>query len=133
MPVAAAPAAATGKPAEYAAFGAKDRVMRLQMRRFMNPWRSPAYSNLLDISYDGEHGLNFVLIYGYMYVMVRGRNLQAVVAAIQEGKADFIQQFDPDTWQKPTEPGAPIIESIEIALPGQASVDDAAQGANKIH
>ncbi len=132
VPVAAAPAAATGKPSEYAAFGAKDRVTRLQLRRVLNPWRSPAYSNLLDISYDGEHGLNFVLVYGFMFVLVRGKNLQAVVHAIQEGTAEFIQQFDADQWQEPA-PGAPLIESIEIAQPGQANVGDPGEGGKAIH
>jgi hypothetical protein len=28
--------------------------------------------------------------------------------------ADYIQEFDPDKWQKPTDATAPLIESIEI-------------------
>lgn len=30
--------------------------------------------------------------------------------------ADFIQEFDPEKWAKPTDPNAPFIESIEVVV-----------------
>lgn len=101
---------------EYAAFGAKDRVTRLRIRRAMAPTRSPGYTYLLDVVYDGAYGTNFVLVYTFLMVLVRGRNLQPVIAALETGMADFIQEFDGDRWQKPAESAAPLIDSIEVVV-----------------
>lgn len=48
--------------------------------------------------------------------MVKGRNLQKLVFALENGMADFIQEYDPERWQKPTGADAPFIESIEIKV-----------------
>jgi hypothetical protein len=101
---------------EYVAFEAKDRVARLKIRRANAPTRSPAYDYLLDVVYDGEFGTNFVLVYTFMVVLVRGKNLQPVTLALEAGTADFIQEFDSDKWQKPTNAAAPFIESIEVVV-----------------
>ena len=101
---------------EYVAFGTKDKVNRLRIRSVMAPVNSPGYHILLNVVYDGEYGTNFVLLYTVLMVLVRGKNLQKVVFAIENGQADFIQEFDPDKWQKPTDANAPIIESIEIKI-----------------
>ena len=103
-------------PQEYIAFDAKDRVDRLKIRRANDPTRSPGYHYLLDVVYDGAYGTNFVLLYTYMMVMVRGRNLQPVIAALEMSTADFIQEFDADRWQKPQDEKAAIIESIEVVI-----------------
>jgi hypothetical protein len=101
---------------EYAAFGTKDKVHRLKIRSNPTLVHSPGYNLLLDVVSDGQHGTNFVLVYTVLLVMVRGRNLQKMVFAIENGMADFIQQFDPERWQKPTDADAPLIESIEIQV-----------------
>jgi hypothetical protein len=101
---------------EYAAFGTKDKVLRLKIRSAMAPVHSVPYNILLDVVYDGVYGLNFVLNYSILLVLVRGRNLQKIVFAIENGMADFIQEFDPDRWAKPTDENAAIIESIEIKV-----------------
>ena len=100
----------------YAAFGTKDKVFRLRIRRAMAPTRSPGYAYLLDVVYDGSFGTNFVLVFTFLMVLVRGKNLQALVFALENGMVDFIQEFDPDKWQKPTDANAAIIESIEIKI-----------------
>jgi hypothetical protein len=117
------PAAFTAEPPppiatdEYVAFDAKDRVERLKIRLANDQTRSPRYGDLLDITYDGPYGTNFVLIYSYMIiVLVQGKNLQAVITALEMGTADFIQEFDPDRWQKPKDDKAPFIESITVVL-----------------
>jgi hypothetical protein len=101
---------------EYVAFGTKDKVNRLRIRSVMAPVNAPGYHILLNVVYDGEYGTNFVLLYTVLMVLVRGKNLQKVVFAIENGQADFIQEFDPDKWQKPTDANAAIIESIEIKI-----------------
>ena len=101
---------------EYVAFDAKDKVDRLKIRRANDPTRSPSYAYLLDVVYDGPYGTNFVLVFTFLMVLVRGRNLQKLVTAVEMGVADFIQEFDPDRWQKPKDEAAPFIESIEVVV-----------------
>ena len=101
----------------YVAFGGKDRVERLRIRRVMAPTRSPRYLHLQDMAYDGNFGTNFALMFEFMIVLVRGKNLQGMITAIESGTADFIQQYDPELWPKPAD-DAPFIESIEVVIPG---------------
>ena len=104
-------------PDEYVAFDAKDRVDRLKIRLANEQTRSPRYSDLMDITYDGPYGTNFVLIYSFMIIVfVEGRNLQGVISALEMGTADFIQEFDADRWQKPKDDKAPFIESIKVVM-----------------
>ncbi len=120
-PVEAAQTPALNKEAEtYAAFGGKDRVERLQIRRVLDPVRAPRYMHLYDMAFDGHYGLNFTLFYEHMVVMVRGKNLQGLVSALQLGTVDFIQEYHSELWDKPAD-DAPIIESIKIAVEGDAS------------
>jgi hypothetical protein len=101
---------------EYVAFDAKDKVDRLKIRRANDPTRSPGYAYLLDIVYDGPYGTNFVLVFTFLMVLVRGRNLQGLITALEMGTADFIQEFDPERWQVPNDEKAPFIESIEVIV-----------------
>ena len=114
---------------EYVAFGAKDKVSRLRIRRAMAPTRAPGYTYLLDVVYDGSYGTNFVLVFTFLMVLVRGRSLQPVIAALELGMADFIQEFDSDQWQKPADESAPFIESIEVVV--QESPASVAEGENR--
>lgn len=116
QPANAGPKPPGREPEDYAAFGAKDKVERLRIRRAMAPTRAPGYAYLLDIAYDGPFGTNIVLVYTFLMVMVRGRNLQPVIMALETNTADFIQEYDPDKWPKPTDPKAPFIESIEVVV-----------------
>lgn len=119
-----APGGGPGKPKEtdeYAAYGTKDKVFRLRIRRAMAPTRSPGYAYLLDVVYDSSYGTNFVLVYTFLMVLVRGKNLQSLVFALENGMADFIQEFDPDRWAKPTDGSAAFIESIEVVVQESAS------------
>jgi hypothetical protein len=110
---------ALNKEAEtYAAFGGKDRVERLQIRRVLAPTRAPRYLHLYDMAFDGHFGTNFVLFYDFMVVMVRGKNLQGLVSALQLGTVDFIQEYHADVWDKSAD-DAPLIESIEVVVQGE--------------
>lgn len=126
----------TGSGSEqYAAFGAKDKVERLKIRRAFDPTRAPSYAYLLDLAYDGEFGTNFVLVYSFMMVLVRGKNLQPVIMALESGSAEFIQQFDSSRWPKPADPKTPIIDTIEVVVKeGGDAVADAEQvGSGRPH
>lgn len=105
----------------YVAFGTKDRVVRLRVRPAMAPVQSPGYNILLNVSYDADIGTNFVLMYTFMEVMVRGKNLQKMVFAIENNMADFIQEFDSDRWEMPGDPTAAVIHSIEVRFIGDGS------------
>jgi hypothetical protein len=115
---------------EYLAFGAKDKVSRLRIRRAMAPTRSPGYAYLLDVVYDGSFGTNFVLVYTFLMVLVRGKNLQTLVFALENGNVDFIQEFDPDRWGKPKNETAAFIESIEVVVQESASSVSRAESTN---
>jgi len=114
-------------PEEYAAFGTKDRVRRLRIRSAAAPVNSPGYNILLNVVYDGQ-GTNFILVYTILMVLVRGRNLEKTVFAIENEMADFIQEFDPVRWQKPTDATAAFIESIEIKV-----IDGGSSGKDTRH
>ena len=114
----------------YVAFGGKDRVERLQIRRVLDPVRAPRYMHLYDMAYDGHYGFNFTLFYDFMVVMVRGKNLQGLVSALQLGTVDFIQEYHADVWDKPAA-DAPLIESIEVVVNGEQS--KAPKSENKSH
>jgi hypothetical protein len=101
---------------EYLAFGTKDKVPRLKIRSNPTLVHSPGYNLLLDVVSDGQLGTHFILVYTVLLVLVRGKNLQKMVFAVESGMADFIQVFDPERWQKPKDETAAFIESIEIQV-----------------
>jgi len=103
-------------PDEYAAFSTKDRVERLKIKCANQPTRAPGYDNLLEIVYDGRIGTNFVLSFSWLMVLVRGKNLQPVIMALLASTADYIQEFDSDIWEKPSDAKKPFIESIEVVV-----------------
>ena len=107
--------AAEVKPA-YVAFAGKDKLDRLRIRRANAATRSPGYAYLLDVVYDGEFGTEIVLVYTYMMVLIRGKNLQTLVIALETSTADFIREFDSDRWEMPADKSAAFIESIEIVI-----------------
>jgi len=115
---------------EYVAYAGKDRVERLRIRRALAPTRAPRYLHLQDMSYDGDYGTNFVLVYDFMLVLVRGKNLQALISALESSAVDFIQEFHPDLWEKPAD-DAPFIESIEIVMPENSPMGDEPEDGNR--
>jgi hypothetical protein len=108
----------TAAEPEYVAFDAQDNAVRLRIYSTMAPAQSPRYNLLLNVAFDGDYGTNFVLTFTMMMVLVRGRNLQKLIFAIENDMAVFIQEFDPDRWDKPTDPTAAFIESIQILAGG---------------
>ena len=107
--------AAQQKADDYAAFAGKDKVERLRIRRAKPITRAAGYQYLLDVVSDGDNGTEIVLVYTYMIVLIKGRNLQKAVLALEIGTADFLQEFDPKRWEKPA-PDIAIIDSIEVVI-----------------
>ena len=107
---------------EYVAFGVRDRTHRLRIRSLAAPVNAPGYNILLNVVYD-DRGTNFMLVYTVLMVLVQGKNLQKLIFAIENGHADYIQQFDPAKWQKPTAADAAVIESIEVKAISSGDVE----------
>ena len=100
---------------QYHAFHAVDRDQkRLAARAVGVAWVHASYSFLQYITEDAGRGRMFYIIYGFMVIEVRGRNLSPVVDAIRRDACAFIQQFDPAKWGKPKDTSTPFIDSIQF-------------------
>jgi hypothetical protein len=109
---------------EYIAFGTKDKVHRLQIRSLNDTVNSPGYNILLNVTHDGKKGTFIILVYTVLMAFVRGRNLQKMIFAIENGMADFIQEFDPEHWDMPKDETKAFIASIEVKVTsGSANPD----------
>src|SRR6266702_2998207 len=112
VPTAAPQAATNLKP--YEAFRVKDRgAERLEIRRVLGESHAPSYRYLMDVSFNGDFGTELILIYSFLMVKIKGKQMQPLLRSILEGTCAFIQDFHPQEFSPP-EPGAAIIESIEI-------------------
>jgi hypothetical protein len=107
------PALPQGDPTEYVAFDAKDRVERLRIRMARGESHALAYRNLLEIIRDREDCTRIAIVYTFIVFTITGKNLASVAMALENDTASFLQEFDPKRWNKPTDPNAPFIESIE--------------------
>jgi hypothetical protein len=100
---------------DYRAFHAVDRQQfRLRVRPVSLAWERLTYNYLLRIVEDNGYGTEIALVYTFCVVVIKGRNLQPIAEAIDAESCEFIQQYDPDTWQKPSDAQAPIIDNIKI-------------------
>ena len=115
VPLASAGTAPPAEAEKYVAFDTKDKVFRLRIRNADDSICAPGYNILLNLLYD-KQGTHFILTYSVLMVLVRGRNLQRVIFAIENGMADYIQEFDFTRWPEPTDATAPFIESIEVKV-----------------
>lgn len=55
----------------------------------------------------------FTLIYSFMAVEIKGRNLKEIRRAVQHGRCEFIQEYHQDDFLAPGE-NEPVIESIRF-------------------
>jgi hypothetical protein len=108
---------------DYLAFKAVDRKQRrLLIKTVGTPSEWVTYQYLLRIVIDPT-ATQIVLIFSFMGITITGRNLWLMADAIAEDRCDYIQQFDPQKWEKPTDAAAAYVESI-------AFVTDRAPGEN---
>lgn len=99
---------------EYRAFHAVDRrQIRLKIRPTLAPWDRVTYSYLLHMPED-DHGTYLALVFTYLTVVIKGRNLQELAEAIADERCEFIQAYNPAKWSKPKDVSAAYIERIEI-------------------
>jgi hypothetical protein len=98
---------------DYLAFHAVDRDQkRLSARAVGLAWVHASYSFLQYVTEDAGRGRIFYIIFGFMVIEVRGKNLSPVVDAIRRDACAFIQQYDPARWRKPKDASIPFIDSI---------------------
>lgn len=112
--------AATGlKP--YKAFEIRERAAeRLEIRRVLGETHAPSYRYLMDVSFNGQYGTELLLVYSFLLVKIKGKNLQPVIHAILEGRCAFIQDFHSNEFAPPQE-NEPVIASIEFPTEGGGS------------
>ncbi len=101
----------------YEAFDAKDKIKVVEIRTTQGINRAPSYAYLLDVISDGEKGEEITLLFSFMLVEIRGRNLQSLARALIKRDCAIIQEYDPAKFA-PHTPEQPLIESIAIKARG---------------
>ena len=103
----------TGKR-PYEAYDASNKLFPyLEIRCILQPSQSPQSRFFMAAIFSADFDEIFTLIYSFMAVEVRGRNLREVRRAIQKGRCEFIQEYHENEFQKPGK-DAPVIESIKF-------------------
>jgi hypothetical protein len=86
---------------------------RLRINTFQGINYAPSYRYLMDVM-SNEAGTQINLAFSFLMVRIRGRNLQLLARALEEGTCVFIREFHPDTSRfSPTDP---IIEEIFVKV-----------------
>jgi hypothetical protein len=98
----------------YVAFETKDHVASLQILRAKYPGHMPPYNLLINVIFSGEDITQIVLVFSFMMIFIKGKNLKSLLTAFKLRTVDVIREFDPSKWRKPTDPKETIIESIEV-------------------
>lgn len=94
----------TGKPSPYT-----------EIRCVLQPSQSPQSRFLMAAVFSVDYDDAFTLLYSFMAVEVKGRNLKEVRRAIQIGRCEFIQEYNENEFLKPGK-DAPVIESIRFIM-----------------
>jgi hypothetical protein len=107
--------AVSGKEA-YEAFKAVDREpKRLHIRPVIQPWVWATYSYLQYIAEDNGRGTRVNLVFGFLVVVVKGRNLGRMISAINSENCEFIEEFDA-LRHAPPGPDDAVIQSIQYHM-----------------
>ncbi len=94
----------TGKPSLYT-----------EIRCVLQPSQSPQSRFFMAAVFSADYDDAFTLLYSFMAVEVKGRNLKEVRRAIQTGRCEFIQEYNENEFLKPSK-DAPVIESIRFIM-----------------
>ena len=92
----------SGKPSSYT-----------EIRCVMQPSQSPQSRFFMAAVFSSDFDDAFTLIYSFLAVEVKGKNLKEIRRAIQNGRCEFIQEFHENEFALPAKT-APIIQSIKF-------------------
>ncbi|WP_156025289.1 hypothetical protein [Thermogemmatispora carboxidivorans] len=92
----------SGKPSPY-----------IEIRCVTQPSQAPLSRFLMAVVFSSDFDDAFTLIYSFMAVEVKGRNLREVRLAIQQSRCEFIQEYHENEFLPPGK-DAPVIESIRF-------------------
>jgi len=99
----------------YEAFkGLDGRHVRLKVLPRAQAWERLPYRFLLRIMENSDKGTDLTLVFTFLAVAIKGRNLGAVADAIDREKCVFVQEWDALRFDKPTDETAPFIEKITV-------------------
>jgi hypothetical protein len=84
-----------------------------EIRCVMQPSQSPQSRFFMALIFSSDFEDAFTLIYSFMAVEVKGKNLREVRRAIQNGRCEFIQEFHEEEFQAPGK-NEPVIDSIKF-------------------
>jgi hypothetical protein len=104
-------------PEGYQAFTAVDRTpRRLRICPANRAWERVTYGYLYRIVENGPYGTQIALVFNFMVVIIKGKNLQLIADAIdrEQCEAVWMYDYDPERWEKPRDESAPFVASIEI-------------------
>ena len=92
----------TGKPSPYT-----------EIRCVMLPSQAPQSRFFMAAVFSADYDDAMTLIYSFMAVEIKGRDLKEVRRAIQQGRCEFIQEYHENEFLPPRK-GEPVIESIRF-------------------
>jgi hypothetical protein len=131
-PASVASARITGKR-PYEAYDKKGRPCPYtEIRCTAQPSQSPQSRFFLAAVFSADFDEAFTLLYSFMAVEVRGRNLREVRQAIQNSRCEFIQEYHEQEFLPPGKDD-PVIESIRFITGDKLDDILAAHKAGKHH
>jgi hypothetical protein len=77
------------------------------------PSQSPQTRFFLAAVFSADYNDAFTLLYSFVAIEIKGRNLKPVRQAIQNGRCEFIQEYHENEFSEPAR-GEPVIESIRF-------------------
>lgn len=85
----------------------------MEIRCVMQPSQSPQSRFFMAAVFSADYDETVTLIYSFMAVEIRGRNLKEVRRAIQNNRCEFIQEYHEREFLPPGK-NEPVIESIKF-------------------
>jgi hypothetical protein len=94
------------KPTRY-------RLDSVELRPSRGLWSQPSYVQLIDVLFDGNPASFIALLYFHQVVVVKGRNLQSIVAGLRMRTQWIIEQHD-EAKHEPRAKNEPEVEHMEF-------------------
>jgi len=105
----------------YVSFQTKDKLRCLDIRTKSGLAHAPGWGYLTNISYNRKTYGEMMLTFNRFMVILKGRNLRPIVDAVKLHTCEFLQEFDAEEFDPPTDASAPFIDTIEVRLFGIAT------------